>query len=40
MEGKPVDAPRTKPVANGTGERLRRDLIVATAATQIDRYGV
>lgn len=40
MEGKPVDAPRARPVPNGTGERLRRDLIVATAATQIDRYGV
>lgn len=27
------------PAARGTGERLRRDVIVATAAAQIDRYG-
>ena len=35
-----MDAPRARPATDGTGEWLRRDLIVETAAAQIDRYGV
>ena len=35
-----MDTPRARPAATTTGQRLRRDLIVETAAAQIDRYGV
>jgi len=35
-----VDTSRARPAATALGKPLRRDLIVETAATQIDRYGL